>query len=378
MNILLYLKHFPASGAPLNSGTCTAVHGLALGLVGHGAEVSVLCEGETDSARVAEAGYRILCFCNPAPYLSFTVARGLRDFLAQCQPEQTIGILNGIFHPAVYAVSRVFRKLGIPYIAAPHDPYDPHIFSHNAHLKWPYWYLVERRLLQQACAIQLLDRRHEKALRDRGVKTAVIDAPNGYSPAEVPLESSLKFRINGPIRLLFLGRLDTYNKGLDLLIAAFARFAADHNARLTLQGPDWEGQRTKIEALIESYGLSNKAEVLPPDFTGNAPSIIARYDIFCLPSRFEGFGLSALQAMLAGRVLLVGKSAGIAPHVEGSECGVMVSPDISAIEEGLCTLVQRRREWMNMGLSGRAHALSRLNWNGIAGDLLPQYERLAA
>lgn len=378
MKIYLYLKHFPSSGAPLNSGTSTAVHGLASGLVGHGADVSVLCEGETDRARVAEAGYRILCFCNPAPYLSFTVAPGLRDCLAQCQPEQTIGILNGIFHPAVYAVSRVFRKLGIPYIAAPHGSYDPPIFRHNAHLKWPYWYLVERRLLHQACAIQLLDRRQEKALRDRGVKTAVIDAPNGYSPAEVPSESSLKFRIDGPIRLLFFGRLDTYNKGLDLLIAAFSRFSFAHDARLTIQGPDWKGQRTKIDALIESYGLSNKVEVLPPDFTANAPSIIAQHDIFCLPSRFEGFGLSALQAMLAGRVLLVAETAGIAPHVEGSECGVMVSPDSSAIEEGLCTLVQRRREWKNMGLSGRAHALSRLHWNGIAGDLLPQYERLPA
>lgn len=378
MNLLFYLKHFPASGAPLNGGTCTAVHGLASGLVGHGAEVSVLCEGETDSASVAEAGYRISCFRNPAPYLSFTVARGLRDYLAQCQPEQTIGILNGIFHPAVYAVSRVFRKLGILYIAAPHDPYDPSIFKHNAHLKWPYWYLVERRLLHQACAIQLLDRRHEKALRDRGVKTAVIDAPNGYSPAEVPLESSLKFRLEGPIRLLFLGRLDTYHKGLDLLIAAFSRFSFAHNARLTLQGPDWKGQRPKIEALIKSYGLSEKVEVLPPDFTRTAPSIIAQHDIFCLPSRFEGFGLSALEAMLAGRVLLVGETAGIAPHVVGGECGVTVSPDISAIEEGLCTLVQRRREWKNMGLSGRSYVVSHLNWNTITGHLLAQYERFTA
>lgn len=82
--------------------------------------------------------------------------------------------------------------------------------------------------------------------------------------------------------------------------------------------------------------------------------------------------------MLAGRVLLVSQSSGIAPHVERSGCGVLTSPDISAIEEGLCTLVQRRREWKNMGLSGRAHALTRLNWDAIVRELLPQYEQLAA
>ena len=40
-----------------------------------------------------------------------------------------------------------------------------------------------------------------------------------------------------------------------------------------------------------------------------------RHDLFVLPSRFEGFGLSALEAMLAARPVLVSDVAGLAPHI---------------------------------------------------------------
>ena len=89
--------------------------------------------------------------------------------------------------------------------------------------------------------------------------------------------------------------------------------------------------------------------------------------MFCLPSRFEGFGLAALEAMLAARVLLVSERAGIARHVAASGCGVAVAPTVEGVREGLDRLLRRREHWREMGLAGRRHALRHLRWLRLVG-----------
>jgi glycosyltransferase involved in cell wall biosynthesis len=117
---------------------------------------------------------------------------------------------------------------------------------------------------------------------------------------------------------------------------------------------------------------------LGPDYKLASPRLIAGHDVFCLPSRFEGFGLAALEAMLAGRVLLVSERAGIARHVRASECGVTVEPTAAGVGRGMVALLRRRAEWREMGLAGRRYALANLQWKSIAADALAKYEKLVA
>jgi len=68
MQVSLYLKHFPSTGAPLNDGTSIAVGGLASGLAENGARVAVLCEGPARSSVRSDRGYAVECFHNRHPY----------------------------------------------------------------------------------------------------------------------------------------------------------------------------------------------------------------------------------------------------------------------------------------------------------------------
>jgi glycosyltransferase involved in cell wall biosynthesis len=379
MQVMLYLKHFPAAGAPLNEGTSIAVGGLASGLAENGARVAVLCEGPARSSIRTERGYAVECFANRHPYRTFSLAPGLKRHIAeQLAPRRGLCLVNGMFHPPVYAMGRWLRRLGVPYVVAPHDPYDSAVFSRNAHLKWPYWYLFERRLLRRASAVQVLDIKHAECLRGLGVGTRVIETLNGVAPGSAPPESQLTWRAAAePVSLVFLGRIDSWNKGLDILIDAFPHFAALTGARLTLQGPDW-GDRARLEERAARRMISSKVAFHAPDYRRSSPWIIADHDVFCLPSRFEGFGLAALEAMLAARVLLVSEIAGIARHVRASDCGVIVKPTTAGVAEGLAALLQRRSEWREMGLRGRRYALANLQWKNIAASALQHYERLAA
>ena len=70
--------------------------------------------------------------------------------------------------------------------------------------------------------------------------------------------------------------------------------------------------------------------------------------------------------------------AGIARHIEASDCGVTVEPTTAGVTRGLLALLERRAEWREMGLAGRRYALANLQWKSIAADALAEYERLVA
>ncbi len=379
MLVTIYLKHFPGAGAPLNDGTSTAVGGLAAGLAENGARVAVLCEGAERSSVRTPQGYDVERFPNDRPFRTFALAPELERYVAgQLAPRRGVCLLNGMFHPPVCAMARCLRRHGVPYVVVPHDPYDPAVFRRNPHLKWPYWYLFERPMLRRAGAVQVLDAKHGASLRRLGVATRVIETENGIAPASVPAESELEWRaIETPARFMFLGRIDAYNKGLDVLLDAFSQVAARANALLTLQGPDW-GDRARLVKRAGGGVRAGKVRFLDPDYRESSPRLIAGHDVFCLTSRFEGFGLSALEAMLAGRVLLVSERAGIARHVLASECGIAVEPTVAGVGRGLLALLERRAEWREMGLAGRRYALANLQWKNIAADALAQYHRLVA
>jgi glycosyltransferase involved in cell wall biosynthesis len=378
MRVALYLKHFPAAGTPIVGGTSTWVNGIGTGLARNGADVVVLCEGSERSTVTAPGGYRIECFRSSGRYRNFRVSAGLRRYAAEQLDKSSVCVLNGIFHPSCFAFGRVLRQLGVPYVAIPNDPYDEFMFSRNPHLKWPYWYLFERRHLRDAHAVQLLDQRHEAPLRRLGIATPMFESPCGIAESQAIV-------VPGPhptrqaASLLFLGRIDAYNKGLDLLLEAFARVTAMNvtPVTLTLRGPDW-GDRATLARRAEALGLSGSVTFADPDYARTPVELIGDHDMLCLPSRFEGFGHVALEAMLAGRVVLVSERAGVARHIVASGAGLAAAPTVEGITTGLLAMLQRRGEWQAMGRLGRDYVLDSLQWNSIAKSALASYAQLVA
>lgn len=376
MKVYFYTRYFSDDlRYILSEGTRKAIHGLVSGMVNCGVEVTILCEGKEDAVYEMDSGYQIRQFCNASRFKNFNVPKSLKSFIAKNLDRNTLIVLNGIFQPKISSLSYFLKRFEIPYIYAPHDPYHPSIFNSRSYLKWPYWYLFECKLLQGAKAIQVLDIRHADYLRHLKVSTPVIPAPNGFSNRDLHAEETLTWDLERSPELFFLGRMDTHNKGLDLLLDAFSETVNTVASRLTLQGKD-KGDRPALEARANALGLSNQISFLEPDYDQSSSRLIQKYDIFCLPSRFEGFGLSALEAMLAGRVLLVSNVAGIAPHVRASGCGIVVEPRVDDIKKGLLELLSQRAKWKEMGLNGRRHALENLQWDKIAANVLDDYQKV--
>lgn len=96
--------------------------------------------------------------------------------------------------------------------------------------------------------------------------------------------------------LVAMGRL-TYQKGFDILLSAFHKFADQYTQwQLVILG---EGElREKLEKQIDDLGLTNR--VVLPGVIKNPFPFLQKSKIFVLSSRYEGFGNVIIEAMACG------------------------------------------------------------------------------
>ncbi|MGB9885738.1 MAG: glycosyltransferase family 4 protein [Moorellales bacterium] len=180
----------------------------------------------------------------------------------------------------------------------------------------------------------------DEAQRRRAVRPGrALVIPNGvdvsrYEPKKRRPDASIQ--PSGGVTLAFVGRL-TKQKGLDLLLRALYYVAAELpkvGFRLLLvgDGPD----RPVLEALARDLGLADKICFL--GFRDDVPDILARSDIFVLPSRYEGMPYALLEAMAASLPVIatdVGENAAL---LEGA--GIVVPPeDVLALSQALKALI---------------------------------------
>jgi glycosyltransferase involved in cell wall biosynthesis len=291
--------------------------------------------------------------------------------------------MNGMFYPPNLALGTAARGAHIPYVVCPHDPYHPQLLRRDRWRKLPYGFFYERPFLNAASAIQVLAEKHRKLLSSYGVQRPVIVVPNGFDGGEAVHSDSGEpgqqtISEEDP-RFLYLGRLDMHHKGLDLLLNALGHGICQGklpaNLHLDFVGADW-GDQGKLELLAHRLGITRNVRFLGHIPNQNPSAIIALYDLLVLPSRFDGFGLVVLEAMVAAKPVVVSEEAGISSYVEEAQCGYLVKPDSNSISLGLIRAVQTRAEWRNMGRNGKEFAYNHLTWDKSADQACHQYGKL--
>ena len=140
-----------------------------------------------------------------------------------------------------------------------------------------------------------------------------------------------------------------YLKGVDLLVAAFRRLAADF-PQVSLKVLGYYTERAELDVLI---GGSAQIEILKARANPETLEIISGASIFALPSRCEGTPRVILEAMAAG-IPVVGSDVGGIPYlVRDGETGFVVPVgDGAALEARLRQLLSDAESRKRMGARG--------------------------
>ena len=200
------------------------------------------------------------------------------------------------------------------------------------------------------------------------VRSAVIEAGHAPSRVEVipngvDLERLAPRRWpRGTPRALFLGRL-VPQKGLDVLLRALEDVPGLH-LDVAGEGPD----RGRLEELAEPLG--ERVRFL--GWRSDVVDLLADHHLLVVPSRWEGFGLTVVEALACGRPV-VATQVDILPELVG-EAGLLVPPeDPVALASALRRLCASPADLRALGKLGPAQAAP----YGVDG-MVRRYEALYA
>jgi glycosyltransferase involved in cell wall biosynthesis len=172
---------------------------------------------------------------------------------------------------------------------------------------------------------------------------------------------------------VYVGRLNR-DKGLLDLAAAFARLSAGvRTARLVVVGPDEQGMRAKMEAVLGVAG----AHVRFVPYTAAPEGYLAAGDVFCLPSYREGFGTTVIEAAATGIPAIGSRIYGISDAIDDGVTGLLFRPgDVAALAGCMERLAADARERGAMGQRARERALRDFSAELVTGALLRFYAAL--
>jgi N-acetyl-alpha-D-glucosaminyl L-malate synthase BshA len=184
--------------------------------------------------------------------------------------------------------------------------------------------------------------------------------PSVYDRAAHPHAATLFAPPDTPV-LMHISNFRPVKNVVDV-VRVFARVRAELPSVLVMvgDGPD----RVKAEHEARALGVDRDVQFLGK-IDAVAP-LLARADLFLLPSKSESFGLSALEALASG-VPVVGSRAGGLPEVidEGRTGVLCPVGDVDAMAAASLRIVRDRAVWRSMSEAAAADARERFSQDAV-------------
>jgi glycosyltransferase involved in cell wall biosynthesis len=170
--------------------------------------------------------------------------------------------------------------------------------------------------------------------------------------------------------ILCVGRASDPNKGIRTLIEAFALLPK--SARLTLVDDDHPDNLARKRAA--ELGCADRLHIAGRVPTDELVHLYRRATLVAVPSRYEGFGLPAAEAMACGTPV-VATAAGALPEVVGvGGGGVLVAPDSpEALAKGIASLLEQPEARAELGARGRDRVVAAYAWPRVAAATAAVY-----
>ena len=198
-----------------------------------------------------------------------------------------------------------------------------------------------RKFAYKAAAIHYLtEQEKESSGKSWNKKSYVI--PNGI---DVPARGEKKeFSKNG-IKCVSIGRLEPYQKGLDLLVDAVSLAQdqlRDASVSIALYGPDVDGKADEVKKMIVAKCVEDIIKIYPPVFGEEKVKVLKENDVFLMPSRFEGHPMALIEAMAHGLPCVVTPGSNMYNEIMQNNAGWCAKGDANSLAQSLLTVLKEK------------------------------------
>lgn len=225
--------------------------------------------------------------------------------------------------------------------------------------------LVEQLLARRSDRIILISEHEQRRARAIGIaehRLALV--PNGISAVTPDVDAAPWD--DDRLKLLFVGRFDR-QKGLDTLVEAVRPLGDRVTLRIVGAPAVGHGYHPPALDFIDIRGWRDRDGVVAE---------MKACDVLVVPSRWEGFGLVAVEAMRLGKPVIASAAGGLRDTLADGQYGVIVPPDDpEALRAALLALTPEQRA--RFAALGPVRFNERYTARRMADDIDAVYHQLA-
>ena len=280
-------------------------------------------------------------------------------------------VFHEVYHKEYLYIYKKLKGQEISYIILPHG-----CLTQTAQHK-KYWkkkignVLFFNKFINHAAALQCLSQRE---LAETKYKIKKFIGTNGIA---MPKKTKASFHTN-KTRFVYIGRLDAYHKGIDLLIEAVAKskdFLVANRCYFSLYGPDYKGRYAHVQKLIKTHKVEKLIRLSPAVYGKEKEKILLDADVFIQTSRFEGMPMGILEALSYGLPVLITEGTTLGEFVKKSNAGWVAKTNAESITMQIGKVIKQRAEWQQKSQNAVKMTEENFQWNAISKKTAEKYQQ---
>lgn len=339
-----------------------------------------------DGARKELSGVCLLSGLSKRHYNPWLISQ---DWISRIRKEfdtPDIVHFHSTYVPFHIALARCCRKLGWPYIISPRGGMRKVAQSIKKTKKSIANILFFRSYIKHATAIHALCHREAEEIQSQfpvkrtiivcnGVDERLFDMNKHLAPADFD-----SFSNGTDLMLGFVGRIDVYVKGFDILLNALAELKSRpdrFSCKLFVVGPfHTKKDERSFYSAVKSLGLKDDVRLFGPKYGDEKWRFFLACDIFVHTSRTEGIPMSVMEAMALAKPCLVTPQTNMAEVVrEGG--GWVCEPNPQSIADTIESICERKDSLKVLGQQSRELMRERFTWREVAEQLAREYAKIS-
>jgi mannosylfructose-phosphate synthase len=399
-----YVAAEPEFGKPDTGGQVVYVLELSRCLAGLGYHVDILTRQFEDQPAEERVDKRVRLLRFPCGGDEFIPKETLCDSIPEWVENASryirrndlhYSLINSHYWDAGLAAQALANRFNIPHFHTPHSvgswkrdnmDWDPLVLE----LKYNFRRRIrEEKVIYDECDLVIATTSTQRDIlvsQDGEYETPsskVKVLPPGYDdrrffPVSGATRRALKKQLGLEGRIvLAVGRM-AHNKGYDLLIQAMDEvFKRVSDVKLLLavgsSSPTDAEQKQVDDLRTIAVELGHKERVMFLDYIPDQdlPDYYRAADVFALSSRYEPFGMTAVEAMACGTPAMITTEGGLWEHVIWGLEAIYANPfDPPAFGHAIAAVLQHRGVYDQLAKYGTQKVRSRFTWTGIAQQLL--------
>ena len=281
-----------------------------------------------------------------------------------------------VFHEAYVKeyliLSKELRKRKIPYIILPHGELNEEAQQKKHFKKVVANFLLFNAFINGAVAIQCLSQREMDSTHFGKQKFI------GTNGINIPEKKKTSFH-KDEIKFVYIGRLDAYHKGLDLMISAIKNisdFLRENKCSFNLYGPDLNGRFQHVTDLINEANVQYIV-FLNHEVSGKQKEdILLDADVFIQTSRFEGMPMGILEAMSYGLPCLVTNGTTLGRFIMQYNSGWVSETSVDEVSQTLIKSLSDNKMLMTKSKNGIKTIEENFTWDNIAEKTIEKYSEI--